>query len=521
MVTSYLQPGQADLPSKKATASYWHREPSRTLLGHRTTEILPGTADVVIVGSGITGAFAAKTAKEAWARDLSVVMLEAREACWGATGRNGGHCQPNTYASKPHIAEFEMRTFDYLKDIVEANAIPCHWTSLTGCHALFTQNLVDRAAANLEHIRRADPKLEDAAALITHKHKDPEAEMSLGELRITRACGAVVQRRAASLWPYKLVCWVLEDLLARFTAESFALHTLTAVDSLQRCGNVWLVHTNRGVMAAKQVLVATNAYTSRILPGFARIIVPVRGQVAALVPRAGCEERVGRLRNSYVFLGEPEPASAPVMDDYLVQVAGPGRGEFIFGGARALGVGRGVGVSADDEIDADVAEHLVRGLPGVLDMMEGVESNGQQAERKTEGDNSAAAKPNGVQFSATHEWTGIMGFSADGHPWVGRVPENAGGSDAGLWMCAGYTGHGMAGAALAAKAVVELMGGRDVGDVDLPSEYMASSERYAAAAAAAAAAAVEMVAEADGGGVGEQVGRRAGGAETRQRWTGI
>jgi len=41
---------------------------------------------VVIIGSGVTGAFAA--------RDLSlqadkkrVVMLEAREACWGATGR--------------------------------------------------------------------------------------------------------------------------------------------------------------------------------------------------------------------------------------------------------------------------------------------------------------------------------------------------------------------------------------------------------------------------------------------------
>jgi glycine/D-amino acid oxidase-like deaminating enzyme len=41
-------------------------------------------ADVVIVGSGITGAFAAR---ELVKGGRKVVMLEAREACWGATGR--------------------------------------------------------------------------------------------------------------------------------------------------------------------------------------------------------------------------------------------------------------------------------------------------------------------------------------------------------------------------------------------------------------------------------------------------
>jgi len=57
-------------------------------LGHRTTTELPAHADVVIVGSGITGTSAARDlAEDARAKDLQVVMLEAREACWGATGR--------------------------------------------------------------------------------------------------------------------------------------------------------------------------------------------------------------------------------------------------------------------------------------------------------------------------------------------------------------------------------------------------------------------------------------------------
>lgn len=73
------------MPSAESTKSFWHREPS-PLLGHRTTPELPATADVVIVGSGITGAFAAKFLKKKWP-ESKVVMLEAREACWGATGR--------------------------------------------------------------------------------------------------------------------------------------------------------------------------------------------------------------------------------------------------------------------------------------------------------------------------------------------------------------------------------------------------------------------------------------------------
>lgn len=77
----------ASLPSKESSTSFWHSEPSEFLLNHRTTPDLP-YADVVIIGSGITGASAARyLAEDERADGLSVVMLEAREACWGATGR--------------------------------------------------------------------------------------------------------------------------------------------------------------------------------------------------------------------------------------------------------------------------------------------------------------------------------------------------------------------------------------------------------------------------------------------------
>lgn len=83
----------AGLPTPNSTKSFWHTEPSPLLLGHRSTRNLPATADVVIVGSGITGTSIARHLLKKDGNSLDetskpdVVMLEAREACWGATGR--------------------------------------------------------------------------------------------------------------------------------------------------------------------------------------------------------------------------------------------------------------------------------------------------------------------------------------------------------------------------------------------------------------------------------------------------
>ena len=65
-------------------------------------------------------------------------------------------------------------------------------------------------------------------------------------------------------------------------------------------------------------------------------------------------------------------------------------------------------------------------------------------------------------------WTGTLGWSADGLPWVGRVPENLAGRTStrgkdfsGEWMIAGFSGEGMTAAWLCGQALGEMLLAKD------------------------------------------------------------
>ena len=79
------------LPVANSTESYWQTPPHR-LASFRSS--WQDRADVVVIGSGITGSNVARNLLEHNA-SLRVVLVEARRLCSGATGRNGGHCKPS------------------------------------------------------------------------------------------------------------------------------------------------------------------------------------------------------------------------------------------------------------------------------------------------------------------------------------------------------------------------------------------------------------------------------------------
>ncbi|KAI1390002.1 FAD dependent oxidoreductase [Hypoxylon trugodes] len=504
MAAGQLLRGQSGLPVDNSTKSYWHKEPSGKLLGHRTTKELPRSADVVIVGSGITGSFAAHFLKEK-KPDLNVVMLEAREACWGATGRNGGHCQPAIYAaSKPHIASFELRNFLYLKSLVEEYSIPCDWRSTSGVHAFYSAELFSIAQKIVANLSDNYPDLAANVAVVTKGEKGKaegelsgtpayllegeRRELTLHGLRVPNAEGAVVQWNAASLWPYKLVSFVLERLLAANNEESskgsFNLQTNTPVTGLTRAElsnighnssskpqSIWTIHTPRGTILSPQILLATNGYTSHLLPSLSDLIIPTRGQVSSLTPPEQPSVPTDHpldIGHTYYIVGEPNAAFS--RDDYLIQRPPPSA-SLIFGGGRQHARKRGVGVWDDSSVDESVSWYLRGELGSVVDLSLYHEKEGDTETKKQD-------------LTPTHEWTGIMGYTRDGHPFVGSVPEGLGGGS-GLYVCAGYTGHGMPNAVLSARAVVDILlsddgKGGEV-EVDLPPEYELTEDRVLAA----------------------------------------
>ena len=173
----------------------------------------------------------------------------------------------------------------------------------------------------------------------------------LANLRVPTATGAVVTQIAARMWPYKFVARILEDLLTSTELNgSFNLQTFTPVECLaEYYGDRWTVKTPRGCMVASRVVLATNAYTSHLLPGFKDLIVPVRGQMSALIPLPSAAGE-NRLKTSFGFDGEG-------IDDYLIQRSNEKGGQLMFGGGRGYG-GPTVGVADDSVIDEEIAKYL-------------------------------------------------------------------------------------------------------------------------------------------------------------------
>lgn len=305
----------------------------------------------------------------------------------------------------------------------------------------------------IAHLQNVAPEIAQYVTVI----KDRE---SLHKHRIASDCvGATLSAGAASLWPYKLVTFVLQKLIE---TGRLNLQTTTPVTELtSSASGLHTLHTPRGMITAPTVILATNGYTSALLPHFADLIVPVRGEMSALLP----PKNSTILPNSYgmvAALGQPANN-----DDYLIQrpfegVPNP-KGHLMFGGGRGAGHLATIGVSDDSIIDEGSARYLRRSLLQVLEL-----------DGETDGIE---------ELEATAQWTGIMGYSRDDHPWVGAVPNKKG-----LWLCGGYTGHGMPNGTLCGKAVVDMVLGEPekglsalqeemVQKGDIPKSYLLTKER--------------------------------------------
>lgn len=300
------------------------------------------------------------------------------------------------------------------------NGFQCEYQQMAGgCHAFFWKEAFEEAKAKVLELRSSIPEVYRLVRLVEDREE-------LAALKVPHAIGAIVQSNAASLSGYKLVTSILSSLLEK---NAINLQTNTPVTAVRKSYGGWVIESPRGEIKATQILFTTNAYTGHLLPQFRKLIVPIQAQMSASVPPGPIEPSL----YSYYFVGAVQNSEKQVSEDYLIQRPVDQGGEWMYGGGRVLAKNLGVDQEQDDYNDDRVVKYLKTSLGYVLDL--GDKEHGKDSQ---------------LDYKAF--WTGIYGQSVDGHPWVGAVPDMPG-----IFVCGGYSGHGMPNAALCAEHVASTM----------------------------------------------------------------
>ncbi len=354
------------------------------------------TVDVAIVGAGYTGLWTAYYLARA-EPGLRIAVVEAEHAGFGASGRNGGWCSALLPMSDAAVARSHgpaaaaaLRTamndtVEEVGRVADAEDIDCHY-----------------ARGGTITLARTPAQEERARA---------EGDLWLDAEAARAVCGASGVRGAtytphcAALHPLRLV----RGLAAAAERRGVTIHEHTRAVRL----TAREVVTDRGTLAARSVVRATEAYTSR-LPGLRRAIVPVYSLMIATPPLPESTWDTIGLRHRETFADHRHLIiyGQRTADDRLV-----------FGG-RGAPYHYGSAVRpAYDRVPRvfDLLRSALRDLFPIL------------------GDVPVA-----------YAWGGPLGIARDWHASVGRRPD-------GVYAAGGYVGDGVAASNLAGRTLADLV----------------------------------------------------------------
>ncbi|KAJ9629994.1 hypothetical protein H2204_008798 [Knufia peltigerae] len=412
------------LPVKSGLKSVWFREP-QGLEDHRTTESLPEHSDIVIIGAGYAGAATAYHLAKDFPEISSITILEARGACSGATGRNGGHLRPDMYGHIPtyidrygvkvasEIAEFEIANMWAIKKAIEDEEIDCDFTLQRSVDVWCNEEAADKAAETYHRMQAYNlDYMKDVFFT-----RDPKAAEGYSGVRGAKAAGSFT---AGTMWPAKFIQGLLKIVLATGRVN---LQTHTPASSIQADSHHgWIVHTERGTISTRHVVHATNGYVASLLPQYERNVIPCKGICCHIAAPSGYELPAPLLNNSYIIRDEEKVLS------YLIPRTDGG---IVVGGALAkfLSFREQWYRNVDDSTLIDAAKDYYN------DYMQRTYHGWK-------------TYPAGI----TDIWTGVMGYSFDSHPHIGTVPGLEG-----QFINAGFNGHGMPLIWLVSKGVAKMV----------------------------------------------------------------
>ena len=235
-------------------------------------------AEVAVIGAGYTGLSAALRLAEA-GRD--VLVLEALEVGERASGLNGGQVIPGVKHDPDILEELfgpvvgsrlvdtVASAPDVVFDLIRKYEIACAATRTGWIQPATSAATVQAIAARVGQWRRrgADVELLSAA----------ETARLIGSKRYL---GAWIDRRGGTLQPLSYV----RGLARAARGAGARIFSQSPATDLEETGREWRIQTPLGSVVSAMVIIATDAYTDRLVDPLRRTLIPVPSFQVATEP---------------------------------------------------------------------------------------------------------------------------------------------------------------------------------------------------------------------------------------------
>ncbi len=355
---------------------------------------LPDSVDVAVVGAGFCGLSAAGTLAK---RGVNVAVFEAETFGWGASSRNGGMVLTGMKLPAPTLIKrygkdavrkmyaASLDTIDCVERIVREENIDCNFSRCGHLEVACKQAHFDA--------------YEESSALVKREFNHELRTIPKSELRSEIGSdiyfGGMVDETSAGLNPARYVAGLA--LAAQRAGACLYDHTRVTSIALEKNNGArkFRVQTSKGAITAREVILASGAYTTEATPALRKKIIPIGSYIIATEVLPGELARELSPRNRMIYDSK----------HFLYYYRLTPDNRMLFGGRAAF-------FPETENTVRQSAEILRRGMIGVYLQL-----------RDTK-----------IEFV----WGGTLDFTLDVRPHAGKID--------GMYFATGFAGHGIAAA---------------------------------------------------------------------------
>ncbi|MDA9770224.1 FAD-binding oxidoreductase [Emcibacteraceae bacterium] len=225
--------------------------------------------DVAIIGGGFTGTSAALRFAES---GVDVTLLEAEFNGFGGSGRNVGLTNAGLWKNPDEVEKIVGKPYGERLNALLADA-PSLVHQLIKDHDIKCESLRN-GSLHLAHSEKGMDSLKYKLEQVNARGAELELLDQQETFKLTAAekyIGSILDKRAGTIQPLEYC----HGLMQAAKMAGAKIYTGTAALDIFNVSGTWYIKTEKGLLKADKVLVATNAYLSNILPELKSTFTPM------------------------------------------------------------------------------------------------------------------------------------------------------------------------------------------------------------------------------------------------------